>query len=43
MKDFQQMTTTEIKDRGNAYFAKKQYESAIDCYNKAIVSDESHT
>lgn len=38
MKDFKDMTAVEIKDRGNAYFAKKQYESAINCYTNAIVS-----
>ena len=38
MKDFKDMSATEIKDRGNTYFAKKQYDSAIDCYSKAIVS-----
>ena len=44
MKDFKEMTAIEIKDRGNAYFSKKQYESAIDCYTKAIVSTSNlHT
>ncbi|XP_028413211.1 E3 ubiquitin-protein ligase CHIP-like isoform X2 [Dendronephthya gigantea] len=37
MKDFKEMTAIEIKDRGNAHFSKKQYESAIDCYSKAIL------
>ena len=39
MKDFKDMSAVEIKDRGNAYFAKKQYESAITCYTNAIVSN----
>lgn len=38
MKDFKNMSTIEVKNCGNAYFAKKQYDSAIDCYSKAIVS-----
>ncbi|XP_046854873.1 E3 ubiquitin-protein ligase CHIP-like [Xenia sp. Carnegie-2017] len=36
MKDFKNMSTIEVKNCGNAYFAKKQYDSAIDCYSKAI-------
>ena len=39
MKDFKDMSAVEIKDRGNAYFAKKKYESAITCYTNAIVSN----
>lgn len=41
MKDFKEMSTIQIKDRGNAHFAKKQYELAIDCYSKAIVSNRT--
>lgn len=41
MKDFKEMTALEIKEQGNKYFSMKQYELAIDCYGKAIVSMRS--
>jgi len=31
-------TDKDLKEEGNRLFSYKQYEKAIECYNKAIVS-----
>lgn len=32
-------TDKDLKEEGNRLFSYKQYEKAIECYNKAIVSE----
>lgn len=32
-------TDKDLKEEGNRLFSYKQYEKAIECYNKAIVSN----
>lgn len=34
-------TDKDLKEEGNRLFSYKQYEKAIECYNKAIVSVKS--
>ena len=32
------MTSTDLKDQGNKFFALRKYNDAVACYSKAIVS-----
>ena len=38
----QPQTAEEWKNKGNEYFEKEDYQSALDCYNKALEIDPNY-
>lgn len=35
------MSATDLKNQGNKHYAARNYEAAVNCYSKAIVSPSS--